>query len=199
MRRLLLLVLAVLLVLASAAPATASTRTDIFRDCEDDGQLSGSYSPSELRDARQNLTDDLREYSDCEDVLRRAEVPDRPAPTPDASGGGGPSGGDTSGTSGGSAPAPAPAATPPPPTAPETPQDQEAVNRAQNAGQQPLSVDKRDRTVIPVASGADGARSSGDLPAVLIVALILLGLAGIALSIPPLRRRFDLPFLPKRT
>src|SRR4051812_20142115 len=79
MRRLLLVVLAGLLLLTAAEPAMASTRGQIFADCQDDGKLEGSYTPSDIRDARKNLPTDLREYSDCGDVLRRAELPQDPA------------------------------------------------------------------------------------------------------------------------
>ena len=46
--------------------------TQILRDCADDGDLQGDYSPSELRDARQNIPSDIDEYTDCRDVLARA-------------------------------------------------------------------------------------------------------------------------------
>ena len=65
------------LILLLAAPpraAAAATRDEIIRDCADDGALQGDYSPAELRDARQNLPSDVAEYTDCGDVLRRAEL-----------------------------------------------------------------------------------------------------------------------------
>ena len=57
--------------IASAATSPATIRA-ILRDCEDDGSLSGSYRPSELRDAVRNIGTDLDQYSDCRDVISAA-------------------------------------------------------------------------------------------------------------------------------
>jgi hypothetical protein len=190
MRRLSVVVLAGALLLMGAAPAMASTRGEIFDDCQDDSQLSGSYSPSDLRDARKHLPSDLREYSDCEDVLRRAELPD-----PSTGGGNPPSGGSTTPpTTPGQPPSGSGSAgaAPVAPAVPETEQDNKAIAAAQKAGTQPLSVGER--TIIPTASGLPGGPKANDLPTALVASLILLALAGLALSIPPLRRRFNLPF-----
>lgn len=61
---------------AAAAPtaASAASPTQVIKDCSDDGALQGNYSPGDLRKARQNLPTDIDEYSDCRDVLRRAEL-----------------------------------------------------------------------------------------------------------------------------
>jgi hypothetical protein len=65
-------VLAALAVLAFA-PATAHANyNDAIRDCADDSILQGSYTKHELRQAIKHLPTDLREYSDCSDVLARA-------------------------------------------------------------------------------------------------------------------------------
>src|SRR5688500_16905798 len=61
-----------LLALVAAPAANAASTTQILRDCADDGVLQGSYSPSELRRARQNIPTDTDEYTDCRDVLARA-------------------------------------------------------------------------------------------------------------------------------
>jgi hypothetical protein len=192
-----MVVLAGLLVLLSAAPAMASTRGQILKDCQDDGQLQGSYSPSELRDARKNLPTDLREYSDCEDVLRRAELPQDPSTdpdgnttvpvTPDGSSPVPPAGGAPVTPATGTVPSGAPAA-------PVTPQDTKALGDARNAGSQPVTV--LDRTVIPVATGLPGGDKTSHLPGALVVALVLLALAGLALAIPPMRRRWNIPLPP---
>ena len=70
MPRLLLVWLLALLVAAPAA--SAGTRQDIISDCYDDGRLDGNYTPSQIRDARNNLPADIDQYSDCRDVLARA-------------------------------------------------------------------------------------------------------------------------------
>ena len=67
-----LLLVMVLTLLVAAPAAMAGTRADIISDCYDDGKLDGNYSPSEIRDARNNLPADIDQYSDCRDVLARA-------------------------------------------------------------------------------------------------------------------------------
>ena len=49
----------------------AGTRADIINDCQD-GKLDGNYSPSEIRDARNNIPADIDQYSDCRDVIAAA-------------------------------------------------------------------------------------------------------------------------------
>ena len=67
-----LLLVMVLTLLLAAPAAMAGTRADIIVDCYDDGKLDGNYTPSEIRDARNNLPADIDQYSDCRDVLARA-------------------------------------------------------------------------------------------------------------------------------
>ena len=73
MLRLALACLVLGLVVAVPAANAAST-TAVLRDCADDGVLQGSYTPSELRKARQNIPTDTDEYTDCRDVLARASA-----------------------------------------------------------------------------------------------------------------------------
>src|SRR5919106_4407961 len=73
-RRMFRLVIAgVLLLLLVAAPAASaqSTRQRILQECQD-GRLTGDYSTGEIRDARNNIPDDIDQYSNCRDVLSRA-------------------------------------------------------------------------------------------------------------------------------
>src|SRR5687767_13893007 len=112
--------IAIMLLLATTATAEASTRTDIFRDCED-SQLQGDYTREEIRDALKNLPSDLAAYSDCADVLKRYEFGDGlidqvPGdPTSPETGSGLPG---------------EPTPTPTPPNVPETPADQAAIDQA---------------------------------------------------------------------
>ena len=69
MRRLLTIAAVLLL----AAPAAAASRFEVVADCADDSRLQGDYTVAELRDARRNLQAEA-EYTDCADVLRRAEL-----------------------------------------------------------------------------------------------------------------------------
>jgi len=192
-RRLTPILLATVLALAGAAPAAGSTRSDIISDCSDDGQLQGDYKPSELRDARKHLPSDVAEYTDCSDVLRRAELPDG-----GSSGGGG--GGGTGTPTTPAAPGATGGAVPPvsagtggvttTPLTPDTEADRKALVDARKSSGQPVTAGGQ--KLLPSASGlSDGYRSTG-LPGSLVVALILLGLAGLALSLPPVRRA--LPF-----
>jgi hypothetical protein len=175
-----------LLVLAPPA-AQASTRSKIIADCADDGVLQGHYSASELRDARKHLSGDVLEYSDCVDVLRRAELPS----------GGGTGTSTTPGVSGSGIPPSGGAAAPSAPLTPQTPEDTAALTQAHDAPDHPVSVAGQD-LLAGAAPLREGYRANG-LPSALVIALILLGLAGLALSIPPVRRRLPrLGFPPLR-
>src|SRR5687768_16834256 len=59
--------------LLPAAAAMASGR-DVLRDCGDDEVLSKTYTQKEYRDALSKLATDSSEYSDCEAVIRRAQL-----------------------------------------------------------------------------------------------------------------------------
>lgn len=69
-RQLLVAVFAFALLLVAAPVAHAGYRQAIS-DCADDGILQGTYKKAELEKARKKLPSDLREYSDCEEVLSR--------------------------------------------------------------------------------------------------------------------------------
>ena len=62
-----------LLALLLAAPTALAdaTRNKILRECQT-GRLTGDYTAREIRDARNNIPDDLDQYTDCRDVLTRA-------------------------------------------------------------------------------------------------------------------------------
>jgi hypothetical protein len=187
MRRLLATIAVAVAALAGMAPAAqASTRSKIIADCSDDGVLQGHYTPSQLRDARKHLPSDVAEYTDCPDVLRRAEL----------NTGGGGTGGSTNlppgaggstlpPSTGGGAPG-VPAA----PAGPETDADRAALAAAQEAPDRPVQVGGQN-LLAGAAPLREGYRANG-LPTSLVIALILLGLAGVALSIPPVRRRLPL-------
>ncbi len=169
---------AVLALLAVVSPASASTRSKIIADCSDDGVLQGSYTPAQLRDARKHLPSDVAEYSDCADVLRRAELPsDGPSTTSSSSPGVSPGPGQP--TANGGAPTT--------PLTPDTSADQAALAQAAKAPETRVKVDGRN-LLAGAAPLREGYRANG-LPDSLKIALILLALAGVALSLPPVRRR----------
>ncbi len=185
------LLLAVLVALLGAAPAIASTRGDIISDCSDDGQLQGTYKPSALRDARQHLPSDVSEYTDCSDVLRRAELPDNGRRSGAVAGPSSAPGGPVPG--GGAPPAPGASSgggVTTNPILPSTAADQQALAGARQSGAQPVTVGGQ--KLLPSTAALRTGYKAGGLPASLVVALVLLGLAGLALSFPPVRRR--LPF-----
>ena len=167
----LLLALALLAVLAPAA--SAASRNQIIRDCADDGRLNGNYSAGEIRDARQNLPADVDEYTDCRDVLRRAELGDA---------GAGGTGGGAAGGGGTGAPG-----QPGGPLTPASPEEERALAAARQEAGGP--VDVAGRKVLPGASGFAAYAARHELPWPLIAALALLGVAAVAAATPAIRRR----------
>ena len=178
MPRLTILVAGLLLALIAAAPAQAASRGQIIRDCADDGQLQGSYTQAELRDARQNLPSDVAEYTDCADVLRRGELPDRrPGGDDGADGGSGAAGG--GGTTGGS---PAGGG----PLSPTTDADRAELAKAAASGGD--GVDIGGQSITPGAAGLGAGAVRNGIPAMLVVVLVLLAAGGAALAVPAARR-----------
>ena len=167
-----MLLVMVLTLLVAAPAAMAGTHSEIIGDCYDDGTLDGSYTPSQIRDARNNLPADIDQYSDCRDVLNRAL------------GGSGAKGvgGDGFGTGGVGAGGPAALLTP------NGPEEQQALDAAgASGGDKPIQVG--DGTVVPGASGFAAGAARNDLPSSLLAALILLALAALASAVPQVRRR----------
>jgi hypothetical protein len=172
--RTLLLALALLVLLAPAAGA--ASRSQIIRDCSDDGRLQGNYSASELRDARQNLPADIDQYTDCREVLRRAELA--------ASSSGG-AGGAWGLFGGGSPPGgiPEPGAL----LTPASPAEEAALAEARRDSGGPLRV--AGRQVEPGAAPFSAFAASHALPWHVVAVLVLLGLAALAAAAPPIHRR----------
>jgi hypothetical protein len=161
-----------LLALLLAAPTALAdaTRNKILRECQS-GRLSGDYTAREIRDARNNIPDDLDQYTDCRDVLTRALLSRAGGGGSDpGAGGGGTFGGGTGGAGGGEGGAP---------LTPSTAADQQALEQATGA---PVTVAGR-----PVTPGESAFRN--DLPITLLVLLALLAAAAVAGLAPMLRRR----------
>jgi hypothetical protein len=168
-----------LALLVTAAPAQAqSTRDKIFRECQD-GALRGDYSSREIRDARNNIPDDIDQYSDCRDVLSRALTAGAGGGGDGSSGGAGgaAAGGGGAGGGGGGGPA----------LTPSTDADRAALEEAARGGGEALDVGGRSIAPGVAGFGADAARNT--LPTTLIVVLALLALAAIASAAPVARRR----------
>jgi len=166
-----LAIIALLAVLAAAPAAQAdSTRTKILRECQS-GQLTGDYTAKQIRDARNNIPDDLDQYSDCRDVLTRALL-NRAGGSDGGGGSGSAAGGGGSGGGGGGEV-----------LTPSTDADREALVGAASTGDQPLQV--AGGRVTPGVAG--GLRNN--LPTTLIVVLVLLAVAAAAAIAPFVRRR----------
>jgi hypothetical protein len=160
----------VLGLLAVVPAANAASTTQILRDCADDGVLQGSYTPAELRRARQNIPTDTDEYTDCRDVLARAAAAG--VSSRGGSGGGG-SGGAASGQ---------------PPADPHS-EEGRAIVGAAGAKPPPAPMNIGGRSVIPgrASLSANGVRNQ--LPPGMLAALILLGVGALSTLLPPVRRR----------
>jgi hypothetical protein len=194
MPRLRLLLVVVLGLLALAPAASAASRSQIINDCEDDSKLSGTYTPGELRDARNNIPSDRDAYSDCRDVLSAAlSASARREADSSGTGSGGSTGGGASG--GGSAPVPnldgapavgslstAPGAAPPA----VSPEEREVLRTAR---ERLPEVDVRGQRVVPGVRGVAGEAASATIPTSLLATLAGLGLALAAAAVVLLRRR----------
>jgi hypothetical protein len=168
-----MLLVMVLTLLVAAPAAMAGTRGDIIADCYDDGKLDGNYTPSEIRDARNNLPADIDQYSDCRDVLARALGGTGDKRVGGDSGGGGPLGGGGGGSDG-----------PSEPLTPSGADEQAALDKAGlTGGDAPIQVGSG--TIVPGA--VDAAHNS--IPPTLLAVLIMLGVAALAAAVPYVRRR----------
>jgi hypothetical protein len=169
-----LVVFACMVALLAAAPAALadSTRTKILQECQD-GRLTGNYTTRQIRDALNNIPDDVDQYSDCRDVLRRALL-NRAGGSGPGGGGAGTGGTGTGGAGGGGSGGA--------PLTPSTDADRKALEAAATQGGQPLEIAGR-----RVTPGAGALRN--DLPTTLIVVLILLAVAAAAATAPFVRRR----------
>jgi hypothetical protein len=175
--RLSLVLLVLLLVPASAA---ASGR-DVLRDCADDEVLSRTYTQREYREALSKLATDSSEYSDCESVIRRAQLEQAAGrggsgssgSGSNGSSGGGAAGGSATGggsTGGGATPAPARSSDP---LAALNPEERLALDEARTGGGKGLQESGL-AVVPPGSSRAPGVSGASDLPGPVVGLLILL-------------------------
>lgn len=137
-----------LLVILLVPPASAmASGRDVLRDCADDEVLSKTYTQKEYRDALSQLATDSSEYSDCENVIRRAQLEQAAGhdkkqgsgggtgttPGGGATGGGGTPGAGSAGPTD-STPTPAPAARGNDPLAALNPEERLALDEARTGG-----------------------------------------------------------------
>jgi hypothetical protein len=163
------LALTALIVLAVAAPAYALDNNyhHVIRECYDSGRLDGSkYTREALKKARKRLPSDIKEYSDCEDLINEALA--------------------NYGRGGGSnyAPPPNPALTTPSGAVASNPGDFDALKRETAAITKaaPPEIAIADQKITPTTGGvlrSAGNTSANDVPLPLILALA--GLVAMAL------------------
>lgn len=165
---------AALLALLALAPAAQADRADtlLIEACRT-GAVTGRYSQSDFRKAITRIPADSDQYTDCRDVLRRAQL--EAASGGDKPGAGGPS-------TGAGAPGPPPAGALPKiggidpatgkradPLATATPAERKDVEKAARTGGSPFVL--AGETVTP---GSPGALAGSTLPPALIVLVALL-------------------------
>ncbi|WP_354699253.1 hypothetical protein [Paraconexibacter sp. AEG42_29] len=95
--------IACLLAVGAITPAAAhaGVGTKVVADCADDSKLTKKYSAAEYADALRNIPTDVDEYTDCRDVIRRAQLGIGGTSTGGDSGSGSGAGGTTGGSGGG--------------------------------------------------------------------------------------------------
>lgn len=181
-RRLLIALLATCLCAVAPAGVALADGDDVLRDCNDNGKLDKGYSQGDLRDAIENIPTDLDEYTDCRDVIRRAQLGLGGSGGGSGSGSGGSGGGaggsvdggvggaTGGGTGGGGSSANATEA-----LANATPEEKAALaERTASGGTAPVRIGE------VLVGPRVGVSSSTSLPTPLIVVLVLLSLVGLA-------------------
>ncbi len=145
--------------LAGASPAGADVGATIISRCTHGQSLNG-FSQAAYRQALQELPTEVEEYSDCANLIRRAEL---------AASGGGP------GESGGATPIPL------------TPAERTALNHASALGSRPLRVGNQ--IIRPGVIHANIASALNSLPSPLLAILALLLTCALLLAGRALRNR----------
>jgi hypothetical protein len=174
--------LVALATLAVAAPAAQAGWRDVVRECYNTGDLKGDYSKEELKEARRNLPSDIREYSDCEDLINAALAAAAK------------NGGRSGGNAGGAFPA-NPALTTPSGAIAADQEDFDALGRATDPDTRPTAppeVQVADQKITPTTGGLLGAArnaESNSLPVPLILSLVVLAAMAAVGALAVMRQR----------
>jgi hypothetical protein len=168
-RTLATLLAALLLVLSSAAPASAGSTRKILEACSE-GRVPRGYSQQAYRQALKQMPSELSEYSDCPSLIHKAQLAD-------ASGGGGGSGlgGGAGGAGSGAA------------VAPPTQAEQRALESSTHSGGAPVSVGGE--AIHPGVVHVDIASALSSLPTPLLALLAFLLVCTLLLGGWALRNR----------
>ena len=175
-----LTLLACLLLLPASAGATGPS---VVRDCTDNGRIDSPHSQGDYRNALNHLPSDVDEYTDCRQIIENAKR--RDAKSGGGGGGGNPGGGPT-GTAGVSPGGFTPAAGSTP-SIPATPAERNALNNVPSTGGAPVPV--LGEPITPGGSGLTEAAFRHDVPAPLLVLLVLLGLGALGMTVSSARSR----------
>jgi hypothetical protein len=165
------LTLVIVALAALAMPTLAHASADqVIKDCNDDGALSKKYSKQDLKKALDTLPADVKDYSDCKDVISAA-LGAAGKKSSEGGGGGGSGGG----------PAATPARAKPDPKG-----DADALGAAK--GEKP-KLQIGGKPLEPGKNGLFNLSASNGLPTPLLLALIALGLVLVGGALITLRKR----------
>jgi hypothetical protein len=176
------LILAAMAVLGATAPAALANYHDVIRECYNTGQLpAGKYSRHDLKQARNHLPSDIREYSDCANLINAALAA---AGKKNAGGGGG-----------GYNPPPNPALTTPSGAVAGSQQAYNDLNNATGANRSsvPPQISIAGRKLSPSTGGLINAAKRTDansLPLPLILSLAALAAMAVLGAAALLRQRW---------
>lgn len=165
-----LLALALALAAYAPAPAGADVGTKIIERCTH-GQSIAGFSQQDYRRALEETTAEVNEYSDCVNLIHKAQL---------AAAGHGGAGG-ANGSGGGSAGGPS--ASVPPPTAAE----QQALQAVPSSGSTPVQVGAQ--TVVPGVVHANIASAASTLPTPLLALLAFLLVGALYILARTIRER----------
>jgi hypothetical protein len=190
-RRALLSLTACMLLVPAVAHASWQS---VIKDCRD-GAISQHHSLADYTQALKHLSSDVIEYTDCESLIRRAQLAAAVPTKKDGGGGSGTSsgGGSTPSSGSGGGGSSGASAAPPSsdPLATATPGQRAAVTHAIRQGAEPVRVGQQ--LLRPASLGASSGVSATSLPTALIVLLVALGLGalgiGVAAVAPRVRAR----------
>jgi hypothetical protein len=178
---------AVAVVLLAPAPAALASPEAVIDDCQD-GSIGGRYTARDFAQALRDIPTDVDEYTDCRDVIRRAQLQSAGG-TGGGTPGGGDAGGDTGGGTSGGGASGRRAPTVERVLRGASPDEQAAVRQAVASGGSSGPVQVAGETIDPARIARGANASSSPLPGVMLVALVLLGLAVLAGSAQLVRTR----------
>ncbi len=155
-------------------PATAAADPmAVIRDCAADGTIDGKHSKADRRGALGKIPADLDEYSDCRAVIAASIGGGVKASAASGGGGDGGSGGAAAGTTGSKG-------------GPKTAAERAAAERRRAATELALG----ERRVSPRSAGVlEASETANGMPTPVLLALIALGLLGIAGTLLLVSRR----------